>query len=202
VVRLLEEVLTARGLEVLPWQELERRTAGDAWQAEVLGAMARAPTARTAAILLDQYHGAFARAVERARVALTRGDIAEARGVREGLAGWADLGRHLTEPWQVAVLGAPNVGKSSLVNALAGYRRSVVAPTPGTTRDVVTTRVALDGWPVELADTAGWRTDAGPLERQGVDLARAAAGGGGPGPGGVGASYAGGSAAGGDGWGG
>ncbi|MFO0843821.1 MAG: GTPase [Gemmataceae bacterium] len=46
---------------------------------------------------------------------------------------------------------------SSLVNALAGYQRAVVAPTPGTTRDVVSTTPAIDGWPVELLDTAGLR---------------------------------------------
>jgi hypothetical protein len=66
----------------------------------------------------------------------------------------------LTTPWRVTVAGAPNVGKSSLVNALAGYQRSVVSATPGTTRDVVTTVIALDGWPVELSDTAGMRDDA------------------------------------------
>jgi tRNA modification GTPase len=70
------------------------------------------------------------------------------------------------------IAGAPNVGKSSLVNAVAGYQRSVVSPTPGTTRDVVTSRVAIDGWPVELADTAGLRTGADALEGQGIALAR------------------------------
>jgi tRNA modification GTPase len=175
VVRLLEEVLTGRGLEILPWEELERRTGGDELRAEALAALARAATARTASVLLDQYHGAFARAVAATRAALASGDLAEAGRLLGELASWAALGRHLTEPWRVVIAGAPNVGKSSLVNALAGYRRSVVAATPGTTRDVVTARVALDGWPVELADTAGWRADAGPLERQGIELARAAA---------------------------
>jgi tRNA modification GTPase len=176
VVGLLEEVLAARGLEVLPWPDLERRT-GDVLRAGALTALARAPTVRTASILLDQVHGAFARAVEAARTALERGDGAEAGRLLGELAGRASLGRHLTEPWKVVVAGAPNVGKSSLVNALAGYRRSLVTPTPGTTRDVVTVQVAQDGWPVELADTAGWRAGAGSLERQGIELAQAAAGG-------------------------
>jgi tRNA modification GTPase len=74
----------------------------------------------------------------------------------------------------VAVAGAPNVGKSSLVNALAGYQRSIVAPTPGTTRDVVTTRLALDGWLIELVDTAGLRADAEALEQEGIVRAREA----------------------------
>ena len=90
----------------------------------------------------------------------------------DALARWTPLGRRLTTPWRVAVAGPPNVGKSSLVNALAGYQRSVVAPTPGTTRDVVTTRLAIDGWPVELADTAGLREGTDTLETQGVRMAR------------------------------
>src|SRR5206468_2220750 len=71
--------------------------------------------------------------------------------------------------------GAPNVGKSSLVNALAGYQRSIVAPTPGTTRDVVATTLAIDGWPVELSDTAGLHGEGEQLERAGMARARAAA---------------------------
>ena len=59
------------------------------------------------------------------------------------------------------------------MNALAGYQRSIVSPTPGTTRDVVTTRLAIDGWPVELSDTAGVRTGADALEEQGVGKAQA-----------------------------
>src|SRR5438132_9586839 len=68
---------------------------------------------------------------------------------------------------------APNDGKSSLVNVLAGFTRSVVSPIPGTTRDVVTTRIALDGWPVELVDTAGLHDSDDALEREGMARARA-----------------------------
>jgi tRNA modification GTPase len=64
------------------------------------------------------------------------------------------------------------VGKSSLINALLGYGRSIVHPTAGTTRDVVTARTAVDGWPVLLADTAGLGAGGDALERAGIDLAR------------------------------
>src|SRR5205814_586923 len=84
------------------------------------------------------------------------------------------LGQHLVEPWRVVIAGAANVGKSSLMNALAGYTRSVVSPIPGTTRDVVTLRLAIDGWPIEMTDTAGVRQASSDLEQQGIERGRAA----------------------------
>src|SRR5439155_19937570 len=129
----------------------------------------------TAAIVLDQYHGAFARAVAESRAALERNDPGAAGWLLDQIARYGPVGRHLASPWRVAILGAPNVGKSSLANLLAGYQRSVVSPVPGTTRDVVTSVIAVDGWPVELVDTAGWRDAVESLERQGIGLARAAA---------------------------
>jgi tRNA modification GTPase len=86
----------------------------------------------------------------------------------------APLGRHLTRPWRVFIAGAPNVGKSSLMNALVGYQRSIVFDQPGTTRDLLTAVTALDGWPVELVDSAGLRESEDALEAAGV--ARATAG--------------------------
>jgi tRNA modification GTPase len=106
---------------------------------------------------------------------LTTGNVTTARERLAELLRHAPLGRHLTRPWRVAVAGAPNVGKSSLVNALAGYRRSVVTPVPGTTRDVVSTPLAIDGWSVDLLDTAGQHATADALEGQGIARARATA---------------------------
>jgi tRNA modification GTPase len=177
VALMLEEVFTSRGAQVCSWQELERRTGEVPGKAEALAALAMAPTVRTAAILLDQYHGAFARAVAEVCACLQQQDREKARVLLDELARFIPVGQHLTDPWRVAILGAPNVGKSSLANRLAGYQRSVVSPIPGTTRDVVTTLLAVDGWPLELVDTAGWREGAEALEKQGIDLARAAAAG-------------------------
>jgi tRNA modification GTPase len=123
-----------------------------------------APTLRTASILLDQLHGAFDSAV---RAILDTGD----RETLAELARYAPVGRHLLTPWKVVIAGPPNVGKSSLVNALAGYQRTVVSDVAGTTRDVVTVPLALDGWPVEVADTAGLRGAEG-LELQGIERAK------------------------------
>jgi tRNA modification GTPase len=69
------------------------------------------------------------------------------------------------------IAGRPNVGKSSLVNALVGYQRAIVFDQPGTTRDVVAVSTAIDGWPVELADTAGLRQAGDALEAEGIQLA-------------------------------
>jgi tRNA modification GTPase len=132
----------------------------------------RARTVRTAGILLDQCHSVFDRAVIDVLAAFDRDDYPSAIQKLEALAAVGPVGRHLVEPWTIVVAGAPNVGKSSIVNALAGYQRSVVSDTAGTTRDVVTTAVAFDGWPVELADTAGLRRAAESLEAAGVELAR------------------------------
>ncbi len=152
VVRWIQELFVERGATVAPWQQFF--AAGP-----LIELLAHAPTLRTATILLDQVNGAWS-SVKQERA--------------ERLARLIPLGRHLVEPWQVVLAGAPNVGKSSLMNALAGYTRSIVASTPGTTRDVVRTRIAIDGWPIELIDTAGIRESGSDLERQGIERAQAA----------------------------
>ena len=79
---------------------------------------------------------------------------------------WVDI----SSSSAVVLSGAPNVGKSSLINALVGYERAIVFAEPGTTRDVVTAGTAVDGWPIELADTAGLRESTDPLEAAGIAL--------------------------------
>jgi tRNA modification GTPase len=174
VIRLLQQSLEARGVRACSWQQLACLTETDATRAAAVTALANALTVRTAAILLDQYQGAFGRAIETIVTAWDEGRPEKAGQLLRGLYRQANLGRHLLTPWRVVVAGAPNVGKSSLVNALAGFQRCVVAATPGTTRDVVTTRIAIDGWPVELADTAGLREADELLEEHGIGRAREA----------------------------
>jgi tRNA modification GTPase len=174
-VRLLLDLFQSRGLIACSWEDFLRHTDADPLRSAAAIALARAPTVRTAAILLDQYRGAFAAALADILASLDRNDAAAAAARLDELARYAPLGRHLTAPWRVTVAGAPNVGKSSLVNALAGYQRSIVAPTPGTTRDVVTVNLAVDGWPVELSDTAGLRASSESLEEAGIQRARESA---------------------------
>jgi tRNA modification GTPase len=81
-------------------------------------------------------------------------------------------GRALAQGLSVALVGRPNVGKSSLFNALLGRERALVTAEPGTTRDYLEAHTEWDGAPVTLIDTAGERPDAGELERRGAELGR------------------------------
>jgi len=85
-------------------------------------------------------------------------------------------GRLLREGVHCAIIGRPNVGKSSLMNALVGYDRSIVSHTPGTTRDMVEESALLGGIKLRLCDSAGIREESGePIEAEGVERARALA---------------------------
>lgn len=77
-------------------------------------------------------------------------------------------GERLRDGLMVAILGAPNVGKSSLLNALSNREAAIVSEIPGTTRDVIEVHLDLGGYPVILADTAGLRDSADRIESEGV----------------------------------
>lgn len=85
----------------------------------------------------------------------------------------APRGEVVREGFRIALLGAPNAGKSSLLNALAGREAAIVTDIPGTTRDVIEVPTVLDGFRVLLADTAGLRDTDDPVEAEGVRRARA-----------------------------
>lgn len=136
-----------------------------------LTALQSAPTLRTARILLDQFGGALQQELDLLEADLLAKDVDCARRRIETLLNRAKIGEHLTKPYRVVIAGPPNVGKSSLINSLLGYERAIVFDQPGTTRDVVTALTSFDGWPVELADTAGLRDSSDPLEYAGVKLA-------------------------------
>jgi tRNA modification GTPase len=95
-----------------------------------------------------------------------------------------DMGQHLNDAhrgerirdgFRIAIIGPPNAGKSSLLNALAQREAAIVSDIPGTTRDVVEVRLVLAGFPVWIADTAGLREAADAIEAEGVRRALARA---------------------------
>lgn len=87
----------------------------------------------------------------------------------------AHRGEILREGLSIAIVGPPNVGKSSLLNALARREAAIVSATAGTTRDIIELHLDLGGWPLVLADTAGIRATDDPVEAEGVRRARARA---------------------------
>lgn len=159
-VELVRSALIAAGATL--WSEGEGpRTLEE----EAEEALPFAPTLKGAEVLLEQAQGALRRDLLHWLGGETDPNLDE-------LLARAEFGIRLIAGWKVALAGRPNVGKSALLNALAGYERAIVAPEPGTTRDAVTVRGAFGGWPVELADTAGLRTTDNPIEREGVAIAR------------------------------
>lgn len=170
-VSAIEDALMAIGCRRLDWRDWTSRHETDPFAAAALSALADARTERTAAILLDQYHGALHRHLVEIRRAIEQGRDDLARQQIGTLLDRAELGRHLVRPWRVVLAGRVNVGKSSLINALAGFGRAIVHHTPGTTRDAVTLTTAIDGWPVELCDTAGLRVGGDAIEAAGIELA-------------------------------
>jgi tRNA modification GTPase len=87
----------------------------------------------------------------------------------------AHRGERIRDGFRIAIIGPPNAGKSSLLNALAKREAAIVSEIPGTTRDVVEVRLVLAGYPVWIADTAGLREAADAIEAEGVRRALARA---------------------------
>ena len=98
-------------------------------------------------------------------------DVHSVRNSLEQLLSTATLGRLLREGIRVAIIGAPNAGKSSLLNRLLGYERAIVSEVPGTTRDTVEETVLFGGFSLRLIDTAGIRESDDSVERVGIQRA-------------------------------
>lgn len=99
--------------------------------------------------------------------------LARVMGHFEAVASAARQGQLLRDGMTVVIAGAPNAGKSSLLNRLAGYDAAIVTEIPGTTRDVLRERIAIDGMPLHVIDTAGLREVRDVVEEEGIRRARA-----------------------------
>jgi tRNA modification GTPase len=169
VVDWLGDVLERQGAQRLDLDAWWRLTEPTWYRAELAHLLLRAPSVRTARLLHVQYATVFESALVRLG---SLPDASSRLACLKNWLQWRSFAEHMVVPWRVVLAGPPNVGKSSLLNALTGYRRAVADPTPGTTRDLVTAPVLLSGWPVELIDTAGERPSSDPIEIAGQAKAR------------------------------
>ncbi|NBU41386.1 MAG: GTP-binding protein [Planctomycetia bacterium] len=170
--------LEAAGARRVSWHHWLASLGEADWAIEVREALARVRGPKAARILSRQLAGAWDVAWRRLQAAAEADRVSEVVADGTRLLAAARVGLRLTRPWRVVLVGRVNVGKSSLVNALAGHARCIVTPVPGTTRDLVETRLVLDGWEIDLVDTAGLRPGDEPVdavERAGIERAIAAA---------------------------
>jgi tRNA modification GTPase len=131
-------------------------------------ALLQTTSERAAGVLLDQANGALHSLFVKLDLLITTHQWHSAQSLIESVSPWNELGLHLVDPWRVVLAGPPNVGKSSLINALSGQSLAIVHHEAGTTRDWIEARTHIDGWPISLTDTAGMRQTDEAIEREGV----------------------------------
>lgn len=166
----------------------------DLVQAEAILDLIKAPVKESAGAAIEQLKGALSRTVKEIKTAIIElcakieagidfpDEFEEEGKVGEKLAGLierisqliatADYGRIYREGLAVAIVGKPNVGKSSLLNFLLGSERALVSSLPGTTRDSIEEQIIIKGMPIKVVDTAGIRHPKDEVERFGIKRAK------------------------------
>ena len=162
--------LNQTGCESMSQQQW-RLMQSDRWRSETEAAICAAATVRTANLLLQVLQNQPASLSNLLAQIKTR-KIPEAIDSIQQALTWGEFGSNLTQPRSLVFCGQPNVGKSSLVNAIAGFQRAIVNSQAGTTRDVLSQSTAIDGWPVDLKDTAGLRASQDRIEALGIEKAK------------------------------
>jgi tRNA modification GTPase len=202
VVAALLDAIVAQGLRLAEPGEFTRRAFEngklDLAQAEGVADLIDADTEAQRRQALEQLGGRLSQVQARWRDALTQAlamfeaavdfpdeelpaDVASRAGPilreliaeLEAAAADAERGERVREGYRIALLGSPNAGKSTLLNALVGREAAIVTATPGTTRDVIEVPMVIAGYKVLLADTAGLRDTDDEIEAEGVRRARA-----------------------------
>lgn len=201
VQRVLELVLAAGARRALPGEFSQRAFLNgrlDLTRAEAIGEMVNARSRRAAQLAMAGIDGGLQRRLtalrERlldqlaeleARVdfeddlppldgAAVAAELVAVRAELERLVAEARQGELLRQGLRVAIVGRPNVGKSSLLNLLSQRQKAIVTDLPGTTRDLLESELVLDGVPLTLLDTAGIRDSGDRLERLGIERSREA----------------------------
>ena len=138
------------------------------FKSDIEALLSKASTQRTAELLLRQWHilpPSIERLIQEPKSPHSQQSI-------QSLLQWSSFGTRFHQRQSIVFCGNPNAGKSSLTNAILGFERAIVTPIAGTTRDVLTHHSVIDGWPVELSDTAGLRESTNQIEQIGVAKAR------------------------------
>jgi tRNA modification GTPase len=197
-VSVVAALLEAGAREALPGEFTRRAVLNgklDVLQAEAIGDLVDAQSRGGQRVALSQLDGGLSRRVLALRESLLElealivydidfpeeddGPVAPERvlvaaehtlGALDDLLATARVGELIREGALVVIAGAPNVGKSSLFNALLGRRRAIVTDTPGTTRDALEAVIESGSWPIRLVDTAGLRKTADTVERLGIEV--------------------------------
>ena len=173
-IEAVTSTLLQSGGELLDWQELASLEIGNElpyWK-KVEQLLPRTVTTLATKLAMQHANGEVEEVIEEAIQRQQQGEIEQATKILEPYCNTSQFGRHLIEPWSVVIAGRPNAGKSSLINQLVGYKRAIVNPQAGTTRDLLRAPTVVEGWPVEFVDTAGLREGEDVVEIAGMELAK------------------------------
>ena len=171
------ECIVSAGAKETHWKELANRSFTndkiDLIQKEALLEIPQAKTKLGVKVLLDQYNGALSSFINNLIKEIEHGNninqnLSYIHDKLREILETAVFGCAITSPQKLIITGKPNVGKSTLINALLREDRSIVHSEPGTTRDAVDSMFSIDGIPLTIVDTAGIRETNHKVEKLGV----------------------------------